>query len=480
VQYRPKFPQDASSRLLPYAAAALAAAIFGFDTFSPLGMAVAVLYILVVLMAVNFCDRRGLLLVSLGCAALTIAAFSLQHGINYESPAFLRCLVSLAAIAIAAVLALKNKAAEVALRRSEAYLAEAQRLSHTGSFGWNVDSGEIIWSDETYRIFEYDSLLTPTLDLVLQRTHPDDVTAVRETVEEAAAHGANWKIEHRLVMPDGSIKFVNVVAHGSRDDTGNFEFVGAIMDETSAKKAETDLNQARANLAHVNRVTTLGEMTASIAHEVSQPIAAIVTNAGAGIRWLAGSDLDETKQVLGRILKDGNRANEVITRIRALSRKMPARKDPIAINDVISEVIALTRGEAEKGRVSLQTSLAPDLPLVFGDRVQLQQVILNLIVNAIEAMSTQKGRLRNLRVGSQLDGQNAVLVAVMDTGPGIDAEHIDSVFDAFYSTKPQGIGMGLAICRSIIEAHDGRLWVVPGKEGGATFQFSVPVDAEPK
>lgn len=465
--------------LLPFVAAALAATIFIFDTFSPFGMAVAVLYVIVVLISANFCDRRGLLMVSLGCAALTFLAFTVSHGVEYQSSSFARCLVSLAAIAIATILAMKNKATENALRRSEAYLSEAQRLSHTGSFGWNVDTGDILWSNETYRIFALDASVLPTLSIIIDRVHPDDRDDVRKALRRAEAERRNWHLEHRLLLPDGTIKFVNVVAHGSDLTSGQFEFVGAIMDETATKRAELDLSQARANLAHVNRVTTLGEMSASIAHEVAQPIGAIVTNAGAGMRWLGAEppELDETRKVLGRILKDGNRANEVITRIRAMSRKMPTRRDTVSINSLVEEIVALVRAEAERGHVTLQLALAPDLPLVACDRVQVQQVILNLIVNSIEAMSAQHDGQRRLEVRSLLDATGNVVVVVADTGPGFEADQIDRIFDAFFTTKPQGLGMGLAICRSIIEAHDGRLWAEPGQDGGAVLQLLLPVDA---
>jgi len=596
VQYRLTLLETAAPRLLPIAAAALAIAIFVIDTFTPLGMAVAVLYVIVILMAANFCGRRDLLLVALTCAALTVLAFLISHGMNYESTAFIRCLVSLSAIAITTILALKNKAAEVALseqasllnvthdavfvrdaydvitywnrgaeelygwtaaeaigcvshelmrtafpapmdditqilfrtgrwegelihtkrngervtvasrwsvqsdgqgrpvailetnnditerkraedalRRSEAHLAQAQRLSLTGSFGWDVASKEIVWSNETYRIFHYDPTTTPTLDLVLQRTHPADVAAVGDLIKRASRAGRDWSIEHRLLMPDGSVKHVNVVAHAARHSSGNVEFVGAIMDVTAARRAEEELRQAQFNLAHVNRVTTLGEMTASIAHEVSQPIAAIVTNAGAGLRWLAAtpSNLPEANQALNRILADGNRATEVISRIRALSKKMPPRKDRLDLNEVISEVVALARREAERSHATVRTDLSRDLPLVSGDRVQLQQVILNLILNALEAMSGEKADPCDVLVSSSRDGQTGVLVAVCDSGPGIDPEQLSRVFDAFYTTKANGIGMGLAICRSIIEAHDGRLWATPNEPRGAVFQFSL-------
>jgi signal transduction histidine kinase len=217
-------------------------------------------------------------------------------------------------------------------------------------------------------------------------------------------------------------------------------------------------------------------MTASISHEVSQPIAAIVTNAGAGLRWLTAqpSDLEETKQALSRICKDGKRASEIITRMRALARKVPPRKDRLSINEMILEVIALMRGEADRNHVAVHADLSNELPLVFGDRIQLQQVILNLVVNAIEAMSAVPEAGRELNISSETDGSGGILVAVGDCGPGIDSEHIDHLFDAFYTTKPAGIGLGLAICRSIIEAHDGRLWATQNGPQGARFQFSLP------
>ena len=248
-------------------------------------------------------------------------------------------------------------------------------------------------------------------------------------------------------------------------------------DITERRGMQEALNEAEANLARVNRVILLGEMTASIAHEVNQPIAAVVTGAGACLRWLAGQppDLEEARQALDRIVKDGNRASDVINRIRALVRKAPPRKDQVDINDTILEVVALARSELHRNCVSLQTRLSSDLPLVLGDRVQLQQVILNLIMNAIEAMSEFGGGPRALLVGSERDGSNGVLVAVRDFGPGLDSDGLDHLFEAFYTTKPDGIGMGLAISRSIIEAHGGRLWAMPNLPQDAVFQFRLPL-----
>jgi two-component system, LuxR family, sensor kinase FixL len=245
-------------------------------------------------------------------------------------------------------------------------------------------------------------------------------------------------------------------------------------DITARKQAEEALGKAQAELAHVTRMTTLGEMTASIAHEINQPLAAVVNNASACLRWLAAHNLEEARQSAALIISDGHRAGEIISRIRALVKKAPPRKDWVYINETILEVIALARSEAQKNRVSLQTQLSSDAPLILGDRIQLQQVILNLIINAIEAMSENNEGPRELQVVSEKDGSQEVLVAVRDSGPGLDPKSLNHLFTAFYTTKPQGMGMGLAISRSIIEAHGGRLWATANEDRGATFQFTLP------
>ena len=251
-------------------------------------------------------------------------------------------------------------------------------------------------------------------------------------------------------------------------------------DITERKRAEEALRQAQAELAHVTRVTTLGEMTASIAHEINQPLAAVVNNASACLRWLAGQapNLEEARQSAALIIADGHRAGEIIGRIRALAKKSPPRKDWLDINETILEVTALARSEVQGNRVSLETQLADDVPLILGDRIQLQQVILNLIINAIEAMSGVNEGPRELLVGSGKDESQGVLVAVRDSGPGLDPESLDHLFTAFFTTKPQGMGMGLAISRSIIEAHGGRLWATLNAPRGAVFQFTLPYDGE--
>ena len=243
------------------------------------------------------------------------------------------------------------------------------------------------------------------------------------------------------------------------------------------KQAEDALHHAQSALAHVTRVTTLGEMTASIAHELNQPLAAVVNNASACLRWLAANNLDEARQSAALIIADGHRAGEIISRIRALAKKAPPQKDWLNINETITEVIALARSELQKNRVSLQTQLSSDVPLILADRIQLQQVILNLIINAVEAMSEVGEDPRELLVGSAKDESQGVLVAVRDSGPGLDPKSLDHIFTAFYTTKPQGMGMGLAISRSIIEAHGGRLWATANDGPGATFQFTLQVSS---
>jgi signal transduction histidine kinase len=244
------------------------------------------------------------------------------------------------------------------------------------------------------------------------------------------------------------------------------------------KRAEDALHHAQAGLAHVARVATLGELTASIAHEINQPLAAVVNNASACLRWLAAQNLEEARQSAARVIADGHRAGEIIGRIRALAKKAPPRKDWVDINDTILEVIALARSEVQRSGVALKTQLSDDVPHILGDRIQLQQVMLNLIINAIEAMSGAGENQRELLVGSGKNEQQDVLVGVRDSGPGLDPKTVDHLFDAFYTTKPQGMGMGLAISRSIIESHGGRLWATANDNGGATFQFSLPTGGQ--
>jgi PAS domain S-box-containing protein len=370
-----------------------------------------------------------------------------------------------------------RKRAEDALRRNEAYLAEAQRLSVTGSFGWRVSNGDIVWTDETHRIFGLDRAIKPTIDLVLQRVHPDDRELVRHEVNRVAEGNGDFNIEHRLLMPNGLVKYLHVRSHRVESESGDEEIFGAVMDITSARGAQEALHTAQAELARVTRLTTLGEIGASIAHEVNQPLAAIVTNAQACLRWLdrATPNLDEARRAVQRIADNGNRAGEVIRSIRALSNKADPQRAPLDINDVINEVIALVRLELLSHRISLRTELAPVLPAVLADRVQMQQVIINLVINGIEAMEALIDRPHELVIRSCQDEADQVSITVKDSGVGITAENADRLFGAFVTTKSNGMGMGLSICRSIIQAHGGHIWIEPNLTEGAAFHFTLPL-----
>jgi PAS domain S-box-containing protein len=635
-------------------------------------------------------------------------------------------------------------------RRSEAYLAEAQRLSHTGSFGWRLSTDEIFWSEETFRIFQYDRTTKPTMELVLQRVHPEDVDLVKHTIDRASQEGKDFEYECRLAMPNGAVKHVDVMAHALNDESDGIEFVGAVTDTTERKRAEealrrsesylaeaqrfthtgswvwrvaggdalhlseewyriygfdpengpptweerlqrihpedranwqgtidraigaksdyevefrillpggivkyihtvghpvmnasgdlmqfvgssTDiterkradeererllaseqaafaeavaaqqrfrdlvnsvegivweadvpsfqflfiskqaerilgypverwlseptfwkdhvhpedqewtvqfcqkataekrdhqfeyrmiaadgsvvwlrdlvtvvvegdrvtrvrglmvdltnrkqaeeaLRQAQSDLAHVNRVTTMGELTASLAHEVNQPIAAAVTNANTGLRWLAANppNVEEARAAATRIVKDGTRAAEIISRIRLLFKKGTPVRELVDVNELIREMIVVLRGEATRYSISVRTELGADLPQVIGDRVQLQQVLMNLMINGIDAMKEVDGT-RELIIKSQRTENEQVLVSVSDTGAGLPPQQADQIFTAFFTTKQHGTGMGLRISRSIIESHGGRLWAADNSPRGASFYFTLPTKVE--
>jgi len=353
------------------------------------------------------------------------------------------------------------------LRRSEAYLAEAQRLSLTGSFGWRVSTGEILWSEETFRIFQYDRATKTTVELALQRVHPYDAALVKQTIDRASQDGKDFDYECRLVMPDGSVKYVHVVAHALSDESGGIEFVGAVTDATERKQAEEALRQAQA------------ELTASLAHEVNQPIAAAVTNANTCLRWLTRDhpDLEEARAAASRIVKDGTRAADIISRIRLLFKKGTPQHDMVDVNEVIGEMIVLLHSEATRYSISVRTELAADLPQVMGDRVQLQQVLMNLIMNSIDAMKDADGT-RELAIKSQRTENEEVAVSVTDSGVGLPPQQAAQIFNAFFTTKPHGTGMGLRISRSIVESHGGRLWAADNSPRGASFCFTLPTKVE--
>lgn len=503
----------------------------------------------------------------------------------------------------------ERKEAENALRASEAYLAQAQELSHTGSFGWKAATGEITWSKETYRIFQCEEGTKPEIPFMLQRIHPEDRLGVQKTTGRAAREGKDYDHEYRLVMPDGPIKYVRAVARAMRDSSGHVEFVGSVTDITATKEAErrlreseqrfrdyaetasdwfwetgpdhrvtlvsqhsdtttapagligltrwdiapdadlepekwrehraaldahipfrdlvyrskdrngqqiyvrtsgkpffdadgvflgyrgvcTDvtaairadqaenaLRKAQAELAHVTRVTTLGELTASIAHEINQPLAAVIANADACIAWLQRNppDLKAARRSVEWIIEDGKRASDVIRHVRALAKRSDIEMVPLDPNMVVREAVALVQREMASHAVSVRMELSSALPRIFGDRIQLQQVLINLVMNGIEAMEGVRDRPRELAIRSAASGDGAVLVSVSDCGVGICEQAMDRLFMPFFTTKASGMGMGLSICRSIIEAHGGRLSAAPNQHHGATFQITLPLHQE--
>jgi PAS domain S-box-containing protein len=377
------------------------------------------------------------------------------------------------------------KQAEEALRRSEAYLAEAQRFSQTGSFAATPGLGEIrYWSEECFRVLGFDPHGgLPPVERFFQRIHPDDQARTMEQLEIAAREKTGFEFDYRIVHPGGESRDIHTVGHPVFSPSGDLvEFVGTVIDVTERKRAEEErerLRQTQADLVRVNRVTTIGELTASLAHEVNQPIAAAVTSANSCIRWLAADvpNLDKARAAAARIVKDGTRAAEIISRIRMLFQRGTLERELADINEIIEEMIVLLRGEATQYAISVQTELAADLPPVMGDRVQLQQVMMNLMTNSIDAMKAVDGT-RELAIRSQRAENDQLLVSVSDTGVGLPPGHADQIFSAFFTTKPHGTGMGLRICRSIIESHGGRLWAANNSPRGASFYLTLPAKFE--
>ena len=373
----------------------------------------------------------------------------------------------------------QRKRSEEELRRSQAFLAETRRLSSTGGFFKRVATGEIVWSEEVYRIFEFDPTLPLTLERILTRVHPEDIHSFNEMLDRQR-RGTDYEHDYRLLMPDQSVKYLHVVAHATRDQDGQLEYMAAVQDVTQRRLAEEALAKARSELAHVARVTTLGALTASIAHEVNQPLSGIITNASTCLRMLAADppNVDGARETARRTIRDGNRASEVITRLRALFSKKHASTETVDLNEAAREVIALSLSELQRNQVILRQELDDDLPPVTGDRVQLQQVILNLLLNASDAMSGIDDRPRLLVIRTERDKDDHVRLSVQDAGTGFDPHGVAKLFDAFYTTKSGGMGIGLSVSRSIIESHRGRLWATPNDGPGATFAFSVPRRSE--
>jgi PAS domain S-box-containing protein len=624
---------DINSTVLPILAGTIAVGIFILDTLAPLDIALAVLYVAVVLIAARFLRRRGVLLVALGCVGLAV----LSHAVSLQGPpstvALLNLIIGLTSIVFAAYLALLNQAAEMESRERACLLDVVhdaifvRDLDDTITYwnrgaeeryGWTSEQaigkvshqllhtvfpapletiqeeilrtgrweGELVhtrrdgstvvvasrWSlqqDERGRpraILETNNDITQRkrADAELRASErkyrnifqtvgvsiwEEDFSEVKAAIDAFKAQGVTdfhrYLAEHpefaqraialvkvvdvndaaielfgartkdellaslsRLFLPETEDVFAQeliALAEGRTSfaaettmqslkgerlnilftitfpaEPGTMDSVlVSIVDITERKRSQQALDRAQAELAHINRVSTLGELAASIAHEVNQPIAGVVTNADAALRWLAASppNLEEVREALDGIVTDGKRAGEILARIRTLVKKAPAQKEPLDINEPILEVIALTRGDAQSNGVTLQTQLQPALPPVLGDRVQLQQVVLNFILNAVEATSIVDRHRRDVVISTAKDS-NGVVVAVRDTGVGLDVDSTDHLFQPFYTTKPSGMGMGLSICRSIIEAHGGCVRAARNADAGATFQFTLPVQQE--
>ena len=462
-------------RFLPLVAVVLAAIIFVIDTFVVIDIAIAVLYVAIVLMSITFADRRGVLAVCIACMGLTVLSFAIQHSDEPIGDSSARCVVSLLAIAITTFLTVWIQSTTAAIR-SQARLLD---LTHDAIFVRDRSDVITYWNRAAETLYGWPVQLAlgkVSHDLV-QTTFPapyDEITA-------QLLRTGYWEGDLVHTKRDGTKVAVSSRWSLQRDQRGQPSGVlETNTDIEERRRSQESLAKAQSELAHVSRVATLGELTASIAHEVNQPLAAIVTSGEACLRWLGleAPPLDRVKRGIERTISDGRRASEVVRRLRALSKKGDLQRVPVNLNEVIEDSIPLIQREVVQHHVSLGRDLAKAMPDVVGDRIQLQQVIINLLVNAIQAMASVTDGPRELVVRTRLKGEDEILLAVEDSGPGFDPAIEAELFNAFFTTKPNGMGMGLSIGRSIVEAHGGRLWTSRNDRGGATFQFSLPLHPE--
>jgi PAS domain S-box-containing protein len=368
------------------------------------------------------------------------------------------------------------------LRRHMDYFALGQKITRTGSWAWNLSSGELFWSREHFRIFGLDPENNKvSYHVFFRMIHADERAHVEREFQEAVRAGRDFDSEYRIVRPDGQLRYIESHAYPVFGESGELmEYVGTAADITEQRQGEESLGSMQAQLAQASRAITLGQLMATIAHEVNQPLAALVANAGAAVRWLAGDPprIDKARQALTRIARDANRASNVIARIRALTGGTDVQRSPLNLNSIVQEVIALVRSELRRNNITVRAHLDENLRLVRCDRVQMQQVLLNLIVNAIEAMVTVVTQPKLLAIATAADVAG-VMVSVKDSGVGLDDLVLERVFEPFYTTKPRGMGIGLAISRAIIEAHGGRIWALPNEASGTTFRFRLPFSGTP-
>ena len=378
----------------------------------------------------------------------------------------------------------ERKRAKEELWRCEAYLAQGQRLSHTGSWGWNASAEEVFWSRETFRILGADRReVKPSYQFLLEHVHPEDREFVEQALGRANRERTEFEMAFRIVLPDGSIKHIQSLGHPVPTESNLVEFVGAIVDVTGQRLAEEALRKTRGELARVTRLRTMGELAASIAHEVNDELTAIVSKSNFCLRLAdaTGASPYEAREALLEIVKDADRASAIIARIRTMTQRSALEKTSLRVRDLVFDVLELVRRELVQNRITVRTDLAEDLAYISGDRVELQQVLLNLVMNGIEAMSSVEDEWRVLMIcgaRAELDGKAAVRIAVQDSGVGFRPEAVDRLFDAFYSTKPNRIGMGLQISRTIVEGLGGRLWATANAGPGATFLCALPAVAQ--
>ena len=450
------------------------AVIFAIDTFAPLDIAIAVLYAVVVIASADFLGRRGILLVCAVCVLQTLLSYGIVHSESFESGPVLRALIGLCAIGIATLAALRNRKAAESLSDQAALLD----LTHDAIFVrdrndvityWNAGAEKLYgWSRKEARGQKADALLKTKYPLSAG------------TPEQLDDPG-RWQGELVHTRRDGSEVWVASRWAMQRDERGRrVATMETNSDITEQKQAEDALRHARSQLEHVTRISTLGELTASIAHEVNQPLAAVVTNGEASLRWLLRDepDLKEVRAAVERMIANGRRASDVIARLRALARKSNPSHTVLTLNDVIADVIPLVEREMLNNDVALKLDLQAPAPLVLGDRVQLAQVVINLAVNAIHAMSEIGGRTRLLSISSRtLEDSNAqmAILEIEDTGTGIDPKVANNLFTAFHTTKADGMGMGLSISRTIVESHGGSISATSGDRWGAVFKIRLPV-----
>jgi PAS domain S-box-containing protein len=471
---------EAALRALPFnadvwGATVLAIAIFLVDTFSPLQTAIAVFYVTVILLIANS-RPQYVFATSCICAALTIMSYLISHGLSEPGAPFIRALMSLSAIGIAGTLALRNRAAEITLREQ----ANLLELTHDAVFVRDLNDVITYWNRGAEVLYGWlrHEAIGQQAHRLLQTKFPEP----QKQIYASFLRNGRWEGELVQTAKNGAQV---VVASRWSLQIDEARRPAAVLDTNTDVTAHTQtqeaLNATRFALAHAGRVATLGELTASIAHEINQPLAGIVTNGEAALRWLARDepDLAEARAAVKRVVSDGRRASDVILRIRGLSRKGEPSRAPMDINEGIRESLALMQPELSSRGVAVHKDLAADLPRVEADRIQMQQVLINLIMNAVQAMEAVPQEDRWLKLRSFADGSGNVIITVQDDGLGIDDEGEKKLFSPFFTTKPGGMGMGLSICRSIVEAHGGRIRLNRAERRGATFEVTLPGGGRP-